>query len=88
MSTITVVTVDAGGNVPPALRIADELSRRGHRIEVLGHRRQADAVAGAGHAFRAVAAGGDFVLPGGEIQALHNDLSWKGAGEKTVIPAS
>lgn len=54
MSTITVVTVDAGGNVPPALRIADELSRRGHRIEVLGHRRQADAVAGAGHAFRAL----------------------------------
>lgn len=54
MSTITVVTVDAGGNVPPALRIAGELARRGHRIEVLGHRRQAGAVARAGHAFRAL----------------------------------
>ncbi|HEX6955916.1 MAG TPA: nucleotide disphospho-sugar-binding domain-containing protein [Agromyces sp.] len=54
MSTITVVTVDAGGNVPPALRVADELARRGHRIEVLGHRRQADAVARVGHAFRAL----------------------------------
>ena len=35
-----------------------------------------------GHDFRAVAAGGDFVLPGGEMQPLHNDLAWKGAGEK------
>lgn len=52
MSTIIVVTVDAGGNVAPALRIAGELADRGHRIEVLGHRRQAAAVAGAGHAFR------------------------------------
>ena len=36
----------------------------------------------AGSAFRAVAAGGDFVLPGGEWQPLHNDLAWKGAGEE------
>jgi hypothetical protein len=36
-----------------------------------------------GHSFRAVAAGGDFVLPGGMSQALHNDLSWSGAGERT-----
>ncbi|MGR0220371.1 glycosyltransferase [Agromyces sp. ZXT2-6] len=54
MSTITVVTVDGGGNVPPTLRIAGELARRGHRIEVLGHRRQAEAVGRAGHAFRAL----------------------------------
>lgn len=54
MSTISVVTVDGGGNVPPTLRIADELTRRGHRIEVLGHRRQAEAVARAGHAFHAL----------------------------------
>ncbi|MBM7504351.1 glycosyltransferase [Agromyces aurantiacus] len=54
MSTIAVVTVDAGGNVPPALRIADELARRGHRIEVLGHRRQAAEIAAGGHGFRAL----------------------------------
>ena len=35
-----------------------------------------------GHAFRALTAGGDFVLPGGTWQALHNDMAWKAAGEK------
>lgn len=55
MSTITVVTVDAGGNVPPAIRIAEELARRGHGIEVLGHARQAHAVTSAGLGFRALA---------------------------------
>lgn len=35
-----------------------------------------------GHAFRAIAAGGDFVLPGGTWQPLHNDMTWKAAGEK------
>ena len=55
MSTITVVTVDAGGNVPPALRIAGELARRGHRVDVLGHARQADAVTSAGLGFRSLA---------------------------------
>jgi hypothetical protein len=34
-----------------------------------------------GHTFRAVAAGGDFVLPGGVWQPLHTDLAWHGAGE-------
>jgi ectoine hydroxylase-related dioxygenase (phytanoyl-CoA dioxygenase family) len=34
-----------------------------------------------GRAFRAVGAGGDFVLPGGTWQGLHNDNSWRAAGE-------
>ena len=51
MSTIAIVTVDGGGNLPPTLRIADELARRGHRVRVLGQRRQADTVIRAGHAF-------------------------------------
>ncbi|MFE5673273.1 glycosyltransferase [Agromyces sp. NPDC056523] len=51
MSTIHIVTVDGGGNLPPTLRIADELARRGHRVRVLGQRRQADPVVRAGHAF-------------------------------------
>ena len=34
-----------------------------------------------GHDFRAVGAGGDFVLPGGTWQPLHNDMTWKAAGE-------
>lgn len=35
-----------------------------------------------GHDFRAVGAGGDFVLPGGTWQPLHNDMSWRAAGEQ------
>lgn len=33
-----------------------------------------------GRAFRGVTAGGDFVLPGGTWQPLHNDMSWSSAG--------
>jgi ectoine hydroxylase-related dioxygenase (phytanoyl-CoA dioxygenase family) len=35
-----------------------------------------------GRAFRALSAQGDFVLPGGTWQPLHNDMIWRGAGEK------
>jgi UDP:flavonoid glycosyltransferase YjiC (YdhE family) len=36
MSTVLLVTVDLGGNVPPAIGIAAELARRGHRVVVHG----------------------------------------------------
>lgn len=52
MSTIHIITVDGGGNLPPVLRIADELVRRGHAVRVLGQRRQAETVARAGHDFK------------------------------------
>jgi len=51
MSTIAIVTVDGGGNLPPTLRIADALAHRGHGVRILCQPRQADAVARAGHAF-------------------------------------
>jgi hypothetical protein len=35
-----------------------------------------------GRAFRAVSAGGDFLFPGSDWQALHNDSGWNGAGER------
>lgn len=54
MSTFAVVTVDAGGNVSPALAIAAALTRRGHDVHVLGHERQRAAIAAAGHAFTAI----------------------------------
>ena len=51
MSTILFVTIDAGGNVPPALAIARELEARGHRIVFLAHPAQKGTVEGAGFGF-------------------------------------
>lgn len=53
MATILFVTVDAGGNTPPALAIAAALQERGHRILFLGHRHQQGRIEGAGFEFRA-----------------------------------
>ena len=41
MAEILFVTWDGGGNVPPAVGIAEELKNRGHRVRFLGHPRQA-----------------------------------------------
>lgn len=51
MSTFALVTVAGGGNTPPLLSIAAELTRRGHEVHVLGHEQQRERVAGAGYAF-------------------------------------
>lgn len=53
MSTILFVTVDAGGNVPPAIAIGRELRSRGHRVRFLGHERQRVALEAAGFEFTA-----------------------------------
>jgi hypothetical protein len=50
MAEIVVVAWDAGGNVPPALAIADELSARGHGIRILGHRGHRAEIEASGHA--------------------------------------
>ncbi len=51
MTSYLFVTWDGGGNVPPVLRIAAELHRRGHTVRVLGHPQQRDAVQAAGLRF-------------------------------------
>ena len=43
MAEILFVTWDGGGNVPPAVGIAEELARRGHRVRFLGHAGQRPA---------------------------------------------
>ncbi len=48
MDSVLFVTWDGGGNVPPALGIAAELSRRGHAVRVLGHPQQRQAIEAAG----------------------------------------
>jgi len=51
MSTILFVTIDAGGNVPPALAVARELQARGHRIVFLAHPQQQSAIENDGFQF-------------------------------------
>lgn len=51
MSELLFVTWDGGGNVPPLLALAGELRARGHGVRVMGHPRQAGAVAAAGLRF-------------------------------------
>ncbi|MGW4927689.1 glycosyltransferase [Agromyces sp. NPDC004153] len=51
MTSVTLVTVDAGGNAPPMLDIARTLVRRGEDVRVLGHERQRDRVAATGATF-------------------------------------
>ena len=61
MADLLFVTWDGGGNVPPALGIAGELARRGHRTRFLGHRAQQHAVIAAGHDFVPYTEAADFV---------------------------
>ena len=51
MSDLLFVTWDGGGNVPPALGIARELTTRGHRVRFLGHEANRAAVLAAGFDF-------------------------------------
>lgn len=53
MSTFLFVTIDAGGNVPPAIEIGRNLLARGHRVRFLGHERQRAALTAAGFEFSA-----------------------------------
>ena len=57
MTDVVFATLDAGGNVPPLLGIAEEVARRGHQVRVLGHEQQRKAFEAAGlefHAYRNV----------------------------------
>ncbi len=64
MADIVIVTWDGGGNVPPALAIAEQLAARGHGIRVLGHRSQRDAIQAAGLEVVAVREARDFTAAG------------------------
>lgn len=53
MAGFQFVTWNGGGNLPPALGIAQELYRRGHAVGVIGEESQRSAVASAGLSFTA-----------------------------------
>src|SRR4029079_8806430 len=48
MADLLFVTWDGGGNVPPAVGIAQELQRRGHTVRFAGHARQHESLTAAG----------------------------------------
>jgi UDP:flavonoid glycosyltransferase YjiC (YdhE family) len=53
MTGILFVTWDGGGNVPPALEIAREVTARGASARFLGHESQRIAIESAGFPFEA-----------------------------------
>lgn len=61
MSSILFVTWDGGGNVPPALAIADEMRKRGETIRFLGHARQRGGIEAAGFRFEQYSAPGSWI---------------------------
>lgn len=51
MARFLFATLDAGGNLPPALGIGHELLCEGHQVRFLGHPRQAAAIEASGAEF-------------------------------------
>ncbi|GAC1638635.1 MAG: glycosyltransferase [Candidatus Dormibacteraceae bacterium] len=64
MTCFTFVTWDGGGNVPPAVGIAQELVARGNEVRFLGYLPQRAAIEGRGLDFSALSRSGDFDLYG------------------------
>ena len=68
------VTLDAGGNLPPALGIAREIVRRGGTARFLGHEPQRAAIERAGYRFQTVCQGRpyDSAAPRSTLSALRD----------------
>lgn len=61
MARIVIATWDGGGNVPPALAIGRELSRRGHDLLIIGHDGNRAAAQRDGFPFASYTTARDFV---------------------------
>ena len=64
MTRFTFLTWDGGGNLPPAVGIAQELMARGHEVRFLGYLSQRAAIEARGLAFSALPRSGTFDLYG------------------------
>src|SRR3981081_4378865 len=62
MRRFTFVTWDGGGNLSPAVGIAQELIARGNEVRFLGYVPQRTAIEGRGLTFTALARSGNFDL--------------------------
>lgn len=60
MSRFTFVTWDGGGNLPPAIGIAQELVARGHEVAFLGYEVQRGRIEATGFAFAVLRRSGGF----------------------------
>src|SRR5258708_13021315 len=60
MGSFAFVTWEGGGNVGPAIGIAQELAARGHSCRFVGCEREREPIEGQGFAFRQLARGGTF----------------------------
>ena len=64
-SRFAFLTWDGGGNVPPAVGIAQELASRGHHVEFIGYEVQRRGFEQRGFAFSALRRSGHFDIYGG-----------------------
>jgi MGT family glycosyltransferase len=91
MARIAFVTWDGGGNVGPAIGIAQALATRGHRIHFLGYEVQRDRIEGQGFTFSALERSGDFDAhgrpPEDRIPALLRHV-WACPEHREDIPAA
>lgn len=62
MTRFTFLTWDGGGNLPPAVGVAQELVARGNEVRFLGYRPQRAAIEARGLAFSALPRSGSFDL--------------------------
>ena len=60
MANIAFVTWDGGGNLPPAVGMAQALAARGHRVRFFGYEVQRARIEAQGLAFSALKRTGDF----------------------------
>jgi MGT family glycosyltransferase len=64
MARIAFATWDGGGNVPPAIGIAQELKRRGHDVHFFGYESQRERIEARGFEFSAFGSTGGFRATG------------------------
>ena len=70
MTRFTFLTWDGGGNLPPAVGVAQELMARGHEVRFLGYLSQRAAIEARGLAFSALPRSGNFDLYGERVPEL------------------
>ena len=60
MTRFAFVTWDGGGNLPPAIGIAQELAARGHSVRFLGYEVQRETIKGLGFELSVLRRSGNF----------------------------